>query len=120
MIQGFDADDSFRDIGLIAFEIRGQFLLRARRARDQDAGRRGDAFGDTLEEGLVDGYVSAVSRVGFVMNVLMWMSAVNRGGRDISFVELKYFSLLMVDPNDCVIRVRHDVPAGLMMRVSIG
>jgi hypothetical protein len=55
MIQRLDANNVWRNTGLITLEIRSQFFLRTRRTCDQYASGLGQGFAYTPEEGFSTG-----------------------------------------------------------------
>jgi len=87
--------------------------LRAK-ASDQYTCRLSDSLAHAFQEGFVDGHMAAVPGISLVMNVLMRVSAADHARSHLRRVKLKYFGLLVIDPDDCVLKVTHTVPVALI------
>jgi len=63
--------------------------------------------GHSLEKVLVHGRMSTVTGIRLVVQVVMWMSALDDGGLARIGIEAKHFCGLMIDPDEGVVMICH-------------
>ena len=109
VIQGLDSRDPCRNCGLAFLEVASEVALRIRRAGDQYSASIRQVLSNPFQEIRLYGRMSTVSRIGLVMNVLVRMATSDHGGVDVGGIELKYFCLLVVDPDDRMVVAVHEL-----------
>lgn len=107
VIERLDRSNPRRNGGLVLLEPGLELALRIRRPRDQYRSGVRQVLSNPFQESRIHGRVSAVPGVCLVMDVLVRMSASHDGGVDLRGVELEYFRLLVIDPDDRVVEVAH-------------
>src|SRR5438874_3401586 len=107
VIKRLDPGNALAKIRMRSSNVRRQLLLRISRPGDQYGARRHDGLRHTLQKRLIYRGVTAAARIGFVMNMLVRMTAVHRRGIHLRRIEVKDPRLVMVDPDQSVIVLVH-------------
>lgn len=108
VIECLDSRNAFEKLGMGALDVRRELVLGTRRSCDQDCARAREGLRNALQEVMIHGRVTTTSGIGFMMDVLMRMRAVNDCTIYLARVELKHLSFVVVDPNQGVIVLAHD------------
>ena len=93
----------------MAVNVLHQLGLCIGRAGDEDGARSGDRIGDRLQESLILRGMSAADGVRLVVDVSRRMIRVQHQPLDIGRAEMKYARFMMIDPDDRMIVLVHNM-----------
>src|SRR5581483_4675679 len=99
MIQCIDTRDTARQVRVGALDVGHELGFRAAGTGDQDCAGRSECRGNFLEKALIGRGVSAVSGVGLMVQMLMWMGAAHDLAVRSTGIEMEDLRLLMIDPD---------------------
>ena len=102
MIQGFDTADTGRQKRVGLLDPGCEFMARIGRSADEHRLCVRDRLRDVLEKRGIHFDVSAVARVGLVVQVLVRMGTAHHDVFVLGCRKVEYFGLLMIDPDQCV------------------
>jgi hypothetical protein len=100
VIDGFDTVDDFHQLRLMRADMFDQLGLGIGRPGDENSAGIGDRFGDRVEEILIFGRMTRADRIGFVMNMHVWVVGMQDQFLDIVWAEAKNPRLVVIDPDD--------------------
>src|SRR5947209_6894231 len=92
--------DSSGQVRALVLDVRGELGLRAGRAGNQYRARGVQRVSDLTQELSIDRCVPAILRVGFVVQVLMWVATAHPLEFRAARIDVEYFGLVVVDPDD--------------------
>jgi hypothetical protein len=99
MVDRFHSGDSFRQPGIMEPDMFDQFLLRIRRAGDENSTRVCDRFGDGLEILVIHRNMPATDGICLVMDVSGRMVRMQHQCFDVGRAEMKHASFTVIDPD---------------------
>lgn len=103
MINGFDAENFGRYLGVMFFGMTNQFKLGRARADDEDFSGIRDSLNNSVQIMFFSAAVTRASRAGFVMQVRVGGSGLDDFACAVIGVKMNDVCFLVVDPNDCMI-----------------
>src|SRR3979490_2554849 len=109
VIKRLDPGNAFAKIRMYSSNVRGQLLLRIRRPGDQYRARRHDGLRHAFQKCLIYRRVTAATGIGLVMNMLVRMTTADRRRIHLGRIEVKDPRLVMVDPDQGVIVLVHNL-----------
>jgi hypothetical protein len=114
MIDGLDPGNAAGDFRMRALDVRHEFFLRARRTGYENGAGILQGQGHTLEVFRIHSDVAAVTRIHFVMQVLLPVRTVDSRRIGVVRVEANDLGQLVIDPHHDVKVFAHILSCGFL------
>jgi hypothetical protein len=103
MVEGFDANDDFRQLGIMEANMLDQFGLCVRRSGNEDGAGVRNRFSDRLKVLMIRRGVPASDGICLVMEMPGWMIRAKYETFNVCRAEMEYPRFAMINPDDGMI-----------------